>query len=169
MCAPFGVNCGFGMTRVLTVGNEDLALEQIRRGRSVQGTSSWSCTADPGLLRQRFIQFRHRFAPSTGHRARPCQPQFWPLAAASRSARASSSPRANAGAPILSNNLDGSNVLAAVWSANFGKVDTQGVDLGVDYYFWPGWRSAFPYPGLISASKMSCLDSAPCFSECACA
>ena len=29
VCAPFGVNCGFGMTRVLAVGNKDLALERI--------------------------------------------------------------------------------------------------------------------------------------------
>ena len=29
-CAPFGVNCGFGITRVLAVGNTDLELEEIQ-------------------------------------------------------------------------------------------------------------------------------------------
>ena len=29
-CAPFGVSCGFGVTRVLALGNEDLELEEIQ-------------------------------------------------------------------------------------------------------------------------------------------
>ena len=29
-CAPFGVTCGFGVTRVLALGNEDLELEEIQ-------------------------------------------------------------------------------------------------------------------------------------------
>src|SRR6185369_3035271 len=47
--------------------------------------------------------------------------------------------------PILSNNLDGSNILAAVSYTNFGRVDTQGLDLGLNYMLPAGWRASFAY------------------------
>ena len=43
--------------------------------------------------------------------------------------------------PLLSNHLDGSNILAAASYTNFGEVNTQGIDLGLSYAFPAGWRS----------------------------
>jgi len=45
----------------------------------------------------------------------------------------------------LSNNIDGSNILAAVSYTNFGRVDTQGIDLGFNYVLPAGWRGSFAY------------------------
>ena len=47
--------------------------------------------------------------------------------------------------PILSNNFDGSNILAAVSYTNFGEVDTQGVDLGLTTQFAHGFTFDFTY------------------------
>ena len=47
--------------------------------------------------------------------------------------------------PILSNNFDGSPILAAASYTNFGNVDTQGIDLGINYYFLQGWRASLAY------------------------
>ena len=47
--------------------------------------------------------------------------------------------------PILSNNFDGSNILAAVSYTNFGEVDTQGIDIGLNYYFTDDWTFSFSY------------------------
>jgi iron complex outermembrane receptor protein len=52
--------------------------------------------------------------------------------------------RANA-PPQLSNNLDGSNILAQLSYTNFGQVDTQGIDIGLNYYFLDPWKLAFSY------------------------
>jgi iron complex outermembrane receptor protein len=47
--------------------------------------------------------------------------------------------------PILSNNFDGSNILAAVSYTNFGEVDTQGIDVGLNYYPIEDWTLSFAY------------------------
>ena len=146
VCAPFGVNCGFGMTRVLAVGNKDLALERIK---------TWE-VGYKGLLAGRALLTLDYYSSDSSNFVTDLLPQLGTALGRVNSnfgpwqpppglpAQAAALVRTLA-PPILSNNLDGSNVLAAASYANLGKVNTQGVDLGVDYYFWPGWRSAFTY------------------------
>ena len=50
--------------------------------------------------------------------------------------------------PILTNNVDGSTILTAASYANFGDVQTQGVDFGLNYYFPAGWSASFAYSWL---------------------
>ena len=45
----------------------------------------------------------------------------------------------------MSNNLDGSPIVAAVSYANFGDVDTEGIDLGLNYYVDDNWTVNFSY------------------------
>ena len=40
---------------------------------------------------------------------------------------------------ILTNNFDGDPILAAVSYTNFGDVDTEGIDLGLNYYVDDKW------------------------------
>jgi len=40
-------------------------------------------------------------------------------------------------------NLDGETIILAYSLANFGEVDTQGVDIGLNYYFDENWRLSF--------------------------
>jgi outer membrane receptor protein involved in Fe transport len=47
--------------------------------------------------------------------------------------------------PLLSNSADGSTILAAASYANFGNVDTQGVDVAVSSVFLSRWRPAVTY------------------------
>jgi iron complex outermembrane receptor protein len=47
--------------------------------------------------------------------------------------------------PLLSNQPDGSNIIAAVSYTNFGDVDTEGVDLGLNYYINNKWMWQLSY------------------------
>ena len=47
--------------------------------------------------------------------------------------------------PLLSNHDDGSNILAAASYTNFDQADTQGIDLGVNWFLPSGWRPTFAY------------------------
>ena len=73
-CAPSGVSCGFGMTRVLAVGNADLGVEEIR---------TWEI-GYKGILRRKALvtleyyngvaeTLHHRPASAAGHAARSHQ------------------------------------------------------------------------------------------------
>lgn len=145
-CAPFGVDCGFTRpTRVLALGNEDLAVEEI---------TTWEIGYSGILQRKAFLtidyynsdanDFITDLLPQVGTPLGRTNPSFgpWeppeplppPIIAGIRAA-----------VPLLSNNLDGSNILAALSYSNFGQVDTQGIDIGLNYYFLDPWRLAFSY------------------------
>ncbi|MFQ5791926.1 MAG: TonB-dependent receptor domain-containing protein, partial [Acidobacteriota bacterium] len=145
-CAPFGVDCGFGPTRILALGNEDLEVEEIQtfeigysgiiQGRAFLTFEYYNSQAD---------NFITDLLPQLGTSLGRVNPNFgaWqapsglpePVAAAIRAVAP----------PILSNNIDGSNILAAVSYTNFGQVDTQGIDIGLSYYFVDDWTLSFTY------------------------
>jgi outer membrane receptor protein involved in Fe transport len=147
ICAAFGVNsCGFGITRILALGNKDLKLEKI---------TTWE-VGYKGLLRGRaFVtldyyrsvanDFVTDLLPQLGTALGRINPNFGPwqgpegLPAQAVAAISAAAP------PILSNNLDGTPILAAVSYTNFGTVNTQGIDLGVTGYLPRGWSATFNY------------------------
>jgi iron complex outermembrane receptor protein len=47
--------------------------------------------------------------------------------------------------PVLSNNLDGSPIIVGASYTNVGQVDTQGVDVGLNYYIDDKWSLAASY------------------------
>jgi iron complex outermembrane receptor protein len=146
ICAPFGLDCGLGVTPVLALGNAHLDIEQVQSfdiGYSgILGTDTlltidyWIAESD---------QFITDLIPQLGTSLGRVNPDFGPWEApAGIPDPIEAAVRASA-PPILSNNFDGSNILAAVSYTNFGEVDTQGVDIGVTTQFAHGWSIDFTY------------------------
>ncbi len=156
-CAPFGVDCGFGITRVLALGNVDLVVEEIR---------TWEIGYSGVLQNNVFLtidyynsdadNFITDLLPQLGSPLGRINPNFGPWEGPAGLPDAVEA-AIRARLPILSNNLDGSNILAAVSYTNFGKVDTQGIDIGLNYYFHDDWTASFGY----SWFDFEIRDSAP--------
>jgi len=146
VCAPFGLDCGLGVTPVLALGNANLDIEEVQSfeiGYSgILGTDTlltldyWNATAD---------KFITDLIPQLGTSLGRVNPDFGPWEAPAGIPDAIEAAVRAFAPPILSNNPDGSNILAAVSYTNFGEVDTQGVDLGVTTQFAHGWSVDFTY------------------------
>jgi iron complex outermembrane receptor protein len=144
-CTPFGVDCGFGPTRVLALGNADLDVEKIRTfevgysgilgGRAFITFDYYNSGAD---------QFITDLLPQLGTPLGRINPNFGPWESP-EGLPAPVEAAIRAAVPALSNNFDGSNIIAAVSYTNFGEVDTQGIDFGLNYYFVDDWTFSFAY------------------------
>ncbi len=153
-CAPFGVSCGFapGPTRVLALGNATLDLEEIQAWEvgysGILGGKAFLTIDYYNTDNERFIA---DLLPQLGTPLGQINPNFGPYTppAALPPPAASGLLAALQGALgpsffILSNNLDGTPILAAASYTNFGEVETQGVDLGLNYYA-DNWTISFAY------------------------
>ena len=144
-CTPFGVDCGFGITRALALGNVDLEVEKIK---------SWEIGYSGILKNKVFLtvdyynavsdNFITDLLPQLGTALGRINPNFGPWQGPAGLPDAVEA-AIRARVPLLSNNLDGSNILAAASYTNFGKVDTQGIDIAVNYYFQDDWTASFSY------------------------
>ena len=144
-CAPFGVDCGFGITRALALGNLDLEVEKIK---------SWEIGYSGILKNKVFLtvdyynavsdNFITDLLPQLGTTLGRINPNFGPWEGPAGLPDAVEA-AIRAQVPLLSNNLDGSNILAAASYTNFGKVDTQGIDIAFNYYFQDDWTASFSY------------------------
>ncbi len=145
-CTPFGVDCGFGITPILAVGNEQLDLEKIK---------TWELGYS-GVLRNRLFlsldyhnskakNFITELLPQLGTPLGRINPDFGPWETPAGLPAAVADTIRSTAPPILSNNKDGSNILAAVSYTNFGTVNTQGIDLGINHYFNDHLKLAFNY------------------------
>jgi iron complex outermembrane receptor protein len=146
ICAPFGLDCGLGITPILALGNQSLEVEDVT---SVEIGYSGILGADTLFTLDYWIAESNNFItdliPQLGTTLGRVNPDFGPWQAPPGiPAPIEAAVRANA-PPILSNNFDGSNILAAVSYTNFGEVDTQGVDLGIVSQFGHGWSVDFTY------------------------
>lgn len=152
-CTPFGVNCGFGApTHILAVGNEKLNVEKTRMfelGYSGILAEKAYITLDYYNARNdRFITDLIPQLDAQGNRTNPEFGAYQPPAdhpapqALVGALRANLPPSLFA---ILSNNFDGTPIFVARSYANFGRVKTQGIDFGLNYYFLPDWTFSFVY------------------------
>ena len=144
-CAPFGVSCGFGSgaTRILAVGNEALELEEVQTveiGYSAILGERAFLTID--YYQAEAENFVTDLIPQLGTalgRVNPAFGAYTPPAAlpapAAAGLLASLQGALGPSFAILSNNFDGTPILTAVSYANFGQVDTQGIDLGLNVSF----------------------------------
>ncbi|HSE40624.1 MAG TPA: TonB-dependent receptor, partial [Acidobacteriota bacterium] len=156
-CAPFGVDCGFGITRVLALGNVDLELEKIK---------TWEIGYSGIIQNKLFVtldyyngvadNFITDLLPQLGTPLGRINPNFGPWEGPAGLPDAVEA-AIRARVPLLSNNLDGTNILAGASYTNFGKVDTQGIDVGFNYYFQGNWTASFSY----SWFDFEIRDSAP--------
>lgn len=154
-CQPFGVSCGFapGPTRVLALGNESLEVEEVK---------VWEIGYSGILDRKAFVtvdyyngdnrRFITDLLPQLGTSLGRINPSFGPYtpppdlpAPAAQALLATLQSALGPSFFILSNNLDGTPILAAASYTNFGEVDTQGVDVGLNYYLDDRWTLAFSY------------------------
>ncbi len=152
-CAPFGVDCGFATpTRIVSVGNDDLALESTRMFEiGYSGILAEKAYLTLDYYNGRNYNFITDLIPqldASGTRTNPDYGPYQPPAdhpapqVLLGALRASLPPRLFA---ILSNNLDATPLFVARSYANFGRVDTQGIDVGLRYYFLDGGSFSFTY------------------------
>jgi iron complex outermembrane receptor protein len=151
ICRQAQVSCGFdpdgnvatANTRVLALGNEALELEEVKTWEigynGILGSRAYLSIDYYNGENENFIT---DLLPQLGTPLGRINPAFGPY-----------QPPANLPEPfrtllitrlqmglgptfgILSNNFDGTPILAAASYTNFGKVDTQGAELGLNYYF----------------------------------
>jgi iron complex outermembrane receptor protein len=152
-CTPFGVDCGFGTpTRIVAVGNDDLALESTKMlefGYSGILAKRAYLTLDYYYAwNDQFITDLIPQIDSQGNRVNPDYGAYQPPANHPAPAALVGALRANLPPQlfaILSNNFDGSPLFVARTYANFGEVNTQGIDFGLNYYFIDDWTFSFTY------------------------
>ncbi|MEE8368115.1 MAG: TonB-dependent receptor [Thermoanaerobaculia bacterium] len=154
-CTPFGVSCGFapGPTRILALGNKDLELEEIKTIElGYSGILGGSTYLTVDYYNSKSENFITDLLPQLGTALGRTNPNFGPY-----------TPPADLPAPvaaallatlqgalgpaffILTNNVDGTPILGAVSYSNFGKVDTQGIDIGLNHYFQNDWTFSLSY------------------------
>lgn len=149
LCTPFGINCGFGSpTRVLALGNENLTLEEIS-GFEV-GYSG--IIGDKGFLTIDYYnnELENFITDLITNPFGSVNPTFGPYQAPAGHPLGSTLEATLAGAlgpliAFLSNDLDGTPIFALASYANAGKADTQGIDVGFNYYITPQWIYDFTY------------------------
>lgn len=145
VCLANGFNCGLGLTPVLALGNEDLELEEVETLEvGYSGILAGRTYVTLDYYRSENTNFITDLLPQLGTSLGRINPNFGPWVAP-----AGIPPQIQAIirglVPLLSNNLDGSNILAAASYTNFGEVETEGVDFGVNYYRGDGWNLTGTY------------------------
>jgi iron complex outermembrane receptor protein len=160
-CRLQGVPCGFdfdnnpatGHTRVLALGNEDLELEEVKTAEiGYTGIFANRAFVSLDYYNSENENFITDLIPQLGTAFGRINPNFGPYqppAGMSPAAQAQLLAILRASLPastfaILSNNLDGTPILAAVSYTNFGTVDTEGIDFGFDWYNGP-WKVSGTY------------------------
>jgi iron complex outermembrane receptor protein len=143
-CTPFGVDCKFGPTPVVAVGNEDLRVETVQAFE----------VGYRGVLKKAFLtaEFYRTHSsnlvtsllPQLGTALGRLNPRFGAWNGPAGLPRVIVD-QINALVPLLSTDASGANVLAAASYTNFAKVDSQGFDVGLSYAFGGGWRSMASY------------------------
>jgi len=145
VCLANGLDCGLGVTPVLALGNQDLELEEVKTwelgysgifdGRTYLTVDYYNGQSD---------NFITDLLPQLGTPLGRVNPSFgaWQAPAGVPESLAQV---IRSLVPLLSNNLDGSNILAAVSYTNFGEVDTQGIDVAVNHYQGNGLTLNFNY------------------------
>jgi outer membrane receptor for ferrienterochelin and colicins len=148
-----GVGLGFQSIPVLGIGNEDLTVEEITSlefgynavlGRRLFLTAS--------VYKNRLQNFTTTLLPQLGTSFGRLNPRFGPYKPPARlSADSATLVTAMLQAtvptlfPIMSNDSDGSPIFVAISNRNYGKVDTQGLELGMYYAVASGWMWAVSY------------------------
>ncbi len=153
LCLGNGFTCGLGLTPVLAVGNPTLTVETVRSFemgyRGLLGRRTY-LTIDAYFSRNE--NFITNLLPQLGTPFGRLNPEFGPWMGPPE---AESTPFEFPGCPgaatvadcirelappILSNDFDGSSVLAAATFTNFGTVDTRGIELGMSHVLTNEWR-----------------------------
>jgi len=155
VCAPFGVDCGFGsITGVKALGNVDLELEEITSFEvGYQGILSDKAYLTVDYYSNELSNFISDLTsnlvvgptgigfvnPNFGGYTPPSAHPLPDLLVGTLQ---------GALGPLfgfLSNNVDGTPIFALASYGNAGQVDSQGIDVGLNYYATPNWTIDFSY------------------------
>lgn len=145
VCAPFGLDCGLGITPILALGNESLELEEIETfevGYSgILGGDTFLTIDYYNGTSENFIT---DLIPQLGTALGRVNPNFgsWQQPAGVPDSVADI---VRGLVPTLTNNLDGSNIIGAVSYGNFGEVDIEGIDFGLTSHFNNDWTLSLSY------------------------
>lgn len=148
-----GVRLGFGSIPLLGVGNESLSVETIRGielGYNAVVGSRAFLTAS--YYRNTLENFTTALLPQLGTSFGRLNPRYGPYQPPSQlpGAAAGAVVAALQGAiptlyPIMSNDADGSPIFVVISNRNYGRVRTQGLELGLHYTPSPGWMWTASY------------------------
>jgi iron complex outermembrane receptor protein len=142
-----GTSLGFGNIPVLALGNEDLQVEEIKSSElGYSGIFGSKAYVTVDYYRSQIDNFITDLLPNVSAAGRQ-NPNFGPYAPPSSlpapvQAAILNALRANLPPtlfPFLSNGPNGEPIVALASYANFGRVDTQGVDVGLNFYVTNGW------------------------------
>ena len=142
--------CGLGFIPVLAVGNATLEVEEVQTLEvGYSGILGGTTFLTIDFYQSENENFITDLIPQLGTALGRTNPNFGPYQPPSALPPPVQALLAGTLAallpPILTNNVDGAPILAAVTYANFGKVDTQGIDVGLNHYFNDGWTFSFTY------------------------
>ena len=144
-CTPFGVDCKFGHTPVLALGNEDLKVETVHTVEAgYKGVLSDRLFVTLDYYWTRSSNLVTSLLPQVGTALGRLNARFGPWQAPAGLPDAIAN-QIRALVPSLSNDYDGSNIVAAASYTNFGETRTQGLDLGLSSVLPGGWRPSFSY------------------------
>lgn len=144
-----GARLGFSSIPLLAVGNEDLDVEETT---SVEAGYNWLLGGRTFLqatyYRNHVTTFTSGLQPQVGTSLGRLNPSFGPYRPPASLGPAAAGAVTGALAAVLppsllaslSNLADGSPAFAVLSVANFGKADTQGIELGVTTHLPSGWR-----------------------------
>ncbi len=149
-----GVPLRFERIPFLAVGNDSLEAETVR-GLEVGyfGILGQKVLLTASYFRNELESFTTQFLPQVGTSLGRLNPSFGPYAPPSAlSPGASAAVLGALGAALpgqllvfLSNDADGLPVFALVSFANFGRVDTEGLEINLDYVLNPEWTVDVSY------------------------
>jgi outer membrane receptor for ferrienterochelin and colicins len=145
--AAGGVSLGFSNIPLLGVGNADLVVETITGFEigynAIVGSRTFMTSS---YYRNTLSDFTTSLLPQVGTTFGRLNPRFGPyqppsqLSAVSAAAVVSVLQTAVPELwPIMSNDVDGSPVFVAISNRNYGRVETQGIELGLHHVIAPGW------------------------------
>ncbi len=141
-----GVSLGFSNIPVLALGNEDLELEKVKTWEigytGALGSNAYMTLDYYNSEAENFISDLLPNLGATG-RVNSSFGAYAPPSALSAQARAvvlaqlaalaAGNPALRGVLPFLSNNADGAPIIALATYTNFGQVDSQGAEFGLDY------------------------------------
>ena len=146
LCLAFAADCRLGRARVLAVGNPDLAVETTRTWEvGYKGIFGGRAFFTLDFYRSVSSDFVTDLLPQFGTPLGRLNSRFGPWQAPPGVPETLAATIRALAPPILSNNFDGAPILVAASYANFGDVNTQGIDAALNYYFPAGWRASASY------------------------
>ncbi len=156
ICRGAGVSCGFdpdgnvatANTRVLALGNNDLDVEEVKTWEvGYTGILGGKAVLTAEYYKSKNENFITDLLPNFGTPLGRLNPNFGLYQAPANLPAPAATLlltrlRAALGSNffVLTNNLDGTPILGAVSYANFGAVDTQGIDLGLNWSVTNSWN-----------------------------